>query len=381
MKRTLWIAFSLIFGLVAASRLPAGDHGHRSSSVQKFSGGNSGGGGMSRQVRSTPNFSGKVQKLQQNVQVAPRQTSKPFNPTIINGNHVTPFKPIKVDPVKPVVGPLKPIKPISPGVNPVVNPIVGPFKPIKPIVPVKDPIKPIKPIGPIVGPIKPILDPIKPIKPIKPFDPIVGPVKPLPLPHPYPPKPLPPICPPYNPPCPPKHNHCHDWWTGCYPWNPGYGGINIGIGGGYGSGYCETVVSNPVVIEVPTPVAAPAVSSPLVAETAAKVEPVAPLVEPEAPAPDAPKLQEVRVGSTIELPGGFGSEQGGVVLKMGDVALGCLVNDWKAEKVQLTLPAMGLLKAKEAELMVVQSDGKIAVTVPVMLLPPMVATELSKNAR
>jgi hypothetical protein len=92
---------------------------------------------------------------------------------------------------------------------------------------------------------------------------------------------------------------------------------------------------------------------------------------PQAPAEQlAKKLQQVRLGSTIDMPfENLGKDQGGVMLKVGDLALGCLVNDWKNDKVQTTLPIVGLIGPKTAELVVVMADGKIAASIPVELLP------------
>jgi hypothetical protein len=236
----------------------------------------------------------------------------------------------KFEPVnKGLNQPFKPMKPIK-GIGPIVDKPIKPIKPLDPIVsPVKPgfPIKPIKPVDPIVGPIKPF--PVKPF-PIKPIDKPDFPIKPI-----KPIKPFPPIVKPWpiKPICPP-HKHCPPHWAShCYPWWVDFGGSC----GGY-------VVSTPVVIEVPVVI--------------------------EAEQVEVEQLPEVRVGATLELPGqGFGKEAGGVMLRIGDVSLACLVGAWDADRVQATLPMLGLAQPQRAELVVMLPDGKFAQVVPVMLLP------------
>jgi hypothetical protein len=165
--------------------------------------------------------------------------------------------------------------------------------------------------------------------------------------------------------------------VGGFPWY-GYG---FGLGlpyGGYGYGGCYSggqvvVQEQPVVIEVP--VQAPPAEAPAAApsEAPAEVPAAAPTATPAAAPVEqsiAQKLQQVRVGTLLEIPGkDFGKEQGGVMLMVGDLALGCLVSDWKSDKIQATLPVAGLAGPKPAELVVVTPDGKVAVSVRVELLP------------
>lgn len=197
-----------------------------------------------------------------------------------------------------------------------------PFKPFKPVGPIGNhpitkPLNPIKvnpgfPIKPI-GVNQPVVKP-SPIKPIKPLDPIV---KPWPI------KPIKPIHQPH-------HHHCAPHWCKpTYPWM-WYGGCGVG----------NYVVSKPIYVEVPVYVN--------------QVE----------------QLPEVQVGATLTLPGqALGNDAGVAMLRIGDITLGAMVNEWADNGVQLTLPMLGVEQPKRAEIVVMFANGQVVMTVPVKLLP------------
>ncbi len=344
MKRFSIITRSLtIAALLAGVSMPlfaAPKHGGSNSGGKSFSQSiqRSGSNSFSRSLPSQNNFKSQPLKIPLNSQtfnrspvkqnLAPKTFAKPTSPIVGS------FKPIS---------PVKPISPLKP-----TNPIVGPLKPIRAIVgPVNPIVSPIKPINPIVGP-------LKPIRPI--VGPIVGPINPPICPPPV-------YCPPYNPPhCQPHH---HGWG-----WYPGFT-VGIGLGGGYRNS-SSTVVCQPVVLEVPVPVPAPVPAEELPVDPNAQ-----PLPESASPANAAAatetvvaKLPQVRAGGTIELRGKeLGEESGGVAIKVNDVILGCLVNDWKPDLVLATLPTVGIAAPTKAELAFILPNGKIAQTMQVELLP------------
>lgn len=320
MKRILLLATSLALGLVLASQLPAAERGGRSSfggssirmnGVSKFpanQGGNSLKSFPKQSITNKGVSQGTIQRLP-----GGKLPSAP-----INVGKLPPKFPTQ--PNNPIVSPIKPKLP--PGKNPIIkpidNPIVKPFPPKKPI---DGPIvKPFPPKKPIDGPI------VKPLPPKKPFDPPI--IKPQP-------KPIdPPIVKPWPPkkphkPCPPK---C---WPEHYPWC----GTTFGVGSS-----CSYITSEPIIVQVP--------------------------VTTEVWTVEEPALQEVEVGATLVLPAAnLGTEAGAVTLVLGDISLGCLVNEWQEDRLIIVLPMLGLAQTKPAELAVILPDGSIAATVPVRLLP------------
>lgn len=191
----------------------------------------------------------------------------------------------------------------------------------------------VKQVNPIVG----TFNPIKQVNPIKPIGPIVG--------NPGPSK------------------HCHPGWG----WYPGVG-IGIGFGGGYQQS-SNTVVCQPVVLEVPAPAPAPV---PVPSEAPAQIDPNAQPPAPVETKTDSAvvKLQQIRVGGTVELRAKeLGQESGGVAVKVNDVILGCLVNDWKPDMVLATLPMLGIAGPTKAELAFILPNGKVVQTLQVELLP------------
>lgn len=219
--------------------------------------------------------------------------------------------------------------------KPVINPIVG---------------LPIKPITPIVG------IPVKPIKPITPINPIVGiPVKPI--------KPVPPTIPtPCFPPVPPHYGH-HGF---CFP------PILIGYTpwfGGYGCG--PTVIDgapSSVVVEQSVNVTAEA--------TAASTSDAAAADDKSEAA-----RKSVRSGDTLELPiANLGEKPGQAVLQLGKVSLPVAVNEWKNDRLTVTIPAIGLGETTPAELFVVRADGQLAQTVALELLVPQPAPTATASA-
>ena len=227
-------------------------------------------------------------------------------------------------------GNVQPFKPFTPS-NPIVSKPMGkPFNPIKvnqgfPIKPIKvnDPIvkpfpKPFKPIdNPIVKPW-----PIKPIKPIKPINPPI--VKPWPI------KPIDPPDHHVHDKHQHHHHHCEPhWYKPCYSW----------LWYGKGTAGCY-VVSKPVIVEVPIYVN--------------QVE----------------QLPEVQVGATITMPAqALGDQAGVAMLRIADISLGAMVNQWGNNGVQMTLPMVGLEQPRRAEIVVLLPDGQVAMTVPVKLIP------------
>lgn len=258
-----------------------------------------------------PRHSRETRQVQSNIKLNQNFSGPSRSMPSFSGNS----KKVGIGNVQPTIKPFKPITPVSPiigkpGLRPI-GPIQGgsgiPVKPIdKPIV---KPFHPIKPIDkPIVKPW-----PIKPIQPIKPIDgPIVKPwpVKPIHQPH--------------------HHHHCEPhWYKPCYSW----------LWYGHNGAGCY-VVSKPVIVEVPIIVN--------------QVE----------------QLPEVQVGATITLPAQTLGDQAGVVmLRVGDITLGAMVNEWTNTGVQLTLPMVGLEQPKRAEIVVLLPDGQVAMTVPVKLIP------------
>jgi len=252
-----------------------------------------------------------------------------------------------VTPVGPVKPPIGPIGPIKPPVGPV-KPPVGPIGPIKPPVgPIKPPVGPIGPIGPIKPPIGPIKPPIGPIGPIKPP---IGPI--TPLPPICPPKPCPPICPPHYP-----GGYCGPWYPlpgfwGCHHHCPP---VCITL-----PAYCgyPCVVTETIVVEGAT---TPVLVSAQVVEDAAEA-----------------KLMQVPVGATLTLADkNLGAEEGQVVLEVQSVSLPAKVNEWKADKVNATLPLFGLAAPTKAKIWLLRKDGQVANTVMVELIP---ATPESQQA-
>ena len=65
----------------------------------------------------------------------------------------------------------------------------------------------------------------------------------------------------------------------------------------------------------------------------------------------------------------LGQESGGVAVKVNDVILGCLVNDWKPDMVLATLPMLGIAGPTKAELAFILPNGKVVQTLQVELLP------------
>ena len=237
----------------------------------------------------------------------------------------------------PVVKPLNPVNP---------KPIVGPLKPIGPFKPPVGPIKPPTPIGPIkppvVGPIGPIKPPVGPISPLPPICP----------PH-CPPQPCPPHCPPYNP------GHCGPWyplpgWFGCYrPCQP----ICVTL-----PTYVGPVVTTPVVTEtVVVETEAPAVAA---TESAAPVDPITETVGGDE------KPMQVPVGATLQLnEKTLGEAKGQVLLQMGAITVPAQINEWKAEQVNVTLPAFGLSAPTKADLWLVRPNGQVVNKLAVELIP------------
>lgn len=234
--------------------------------------------------------------------------------TINKGIQVAPRQPTFASPINKV----GPIVKTPIGKTPISNPVkgIGPINPTNPIVktPIINPIKPIAPIG-NVGPI------------IKPNP--IGPIVTAP--------PAKPICPPHTP-CPPKYcppkQHCP---SVVWSWLPG--------------GHCQNntvVVQNTIVVEVPVA------------------------------AEEASVIQDIPLGSTVDLPlSNLSEAMGGVSLRVGEVALGCQVTQWSPQGVQFVVPMLGIAGPTAAEISVLLPDGQVVVSIPVRLLPA--ATAVTQN--
>ena len=240
------------------------------------------------------------------------------------------------------------LKPRVPSL-PVGGPNTKPTLPKLPGGPIEKPKLPTLPGGPIVKPTLPNLPGgpiVKPTVPTKPFPAIVHPFPPIKPPiHPLPPIcPKPPICPPHHP-----GGHCGPWYPlpgfwGCHHHCPP---ICITL-----PAYCGVpcVVTETIIIE--------GVTEPVLID-AQVVEEVAEV-----------KLMQVPVGATLTLADkNLGADEGQVVLEVESVSLPAMVNEWKTEQVNMTLPMFGLAGPTKAKIWLVRKDGRVANMLMVELIP------------
>lgn len=104
---------------------------------------------------------------------------------------------------------------------------------------------------------------------------------------------------------------------------------------------------------------APAESVPAEAQPAAATEAVSKEVV----------LPQIPIGATLTLNGkDLSDKEGQVVLQIGEIALPATINEWKNDKVTLTLPVIGITRPSKATLHVLKADGKTACVLPCELV-------------
>jgi hypothetical protein len=139
--------------------------------------------------------------------------------------------------------------------------------------------------------------------------------------------------------------------------------------GGYSSygynNYCYSqrrVVVQRVYIQPQTVVEAPA------------DEPAAESTESSAPSANiqvaGTSLPSVAVGSSLTLDGQqFGSEQGAVRLRIGELSMPAQVTEWNGTSLKVKLPEMDLTAAVRANIEVFRADGSLASQSAIQLTP------------
>lgn len=169
-----------------------------------------------------------------------------------------------------------------------------------------------------------------------------------------------PGCPPYDPcckpancsPCKPYCGPGFPWpWPTCYPCDPCCKPIIITCPT-YCDPYCQTVVY----------------SQPAVTQVVVK---------------EVEKLMQVPVGSTLVLQAqNLGTNAGQVMLQVDKVGLGALVNEWKNESVNTTLPMLGIAGPTPAQIVIFKADGSVASSLNVELIPaqPQAAAAVATTA-
>ena len=177
-----------------------------------------------------------------------------------------------------------------------------------------------------------------------------------PIVKPYPCKPPicnPPICSPCKPSnCSPCKPNCFPWpWPDCYPCDPCCKPIIITCPT-YCEPYCQTVVY----------------SQPAVTQVVVK---------------EVEKRMQVPVGATLVLQAqSLGMNAGQVMLQVDKVGLGALVNEWKNESVNTTLPMLGIAGPTPAQIVIFKADGSMASSLNVELIPaqPQAAAAVATTA-